>query len=171
MTPTPLREPSPSKRRRTDGASLSDLSDRTRLQSTTSTPPRQSSPTRSLFIDLRRTNPPIICEPQATGDLPQRVVLLRKRLTENFGGNILPRCFESRIEDLDREYYQDIPDYAYTNVQPPDAESLWQQLGKIYSNARDCDTYGKDENAWCLDVVQPLLNSVLEGTILQLVSV
>jgi hypothetical protein len=98
-------------------------------------------------------------------------VLLRKRLTENFGGKILPRCFESRIEGLDREYYQDIPDFAYTNVQPPDAESLWQQLEKIYVNARDCDTYGKDENAWCLDVVQPLLNSVLEGTMLQLVSV
>ena len=50
--------------------------------------------------------------------------------------------------------------------------SLWAEIEEIRLEARNCDMYGKDENAWCLDVVQPVLNCSLKGSRkLQLTSV
>jgi hypothetical protein len=49
---------------------------------------------------------------------------------------------------------------------------LWAKLKMICFDARQCDIYGKDENAWCLDVVQPILTSSNQGCqLLQLISV
>lgn len=67
-----------------------------------------------------------------------------------------------------------IPASAFYNSGAPDStlDSLWDEVEEIRSQARDCDMYGKDENAWCLDVVQPILRAGLrETTKLQLTSV
>ncbi|KAE8381618.1 hypothetical protein BDV26DRAFT_289258 [Aspergillus bertholletiae] len=49
---------------------------------------------------------------------------------------------------------------------------MWNELEEIRLDARHCDIYGKDENAWCLDVVQPILRTPTNDTPkLQLTSV
>lgn len=98
------RQPSPSKRRRTDDdgaaqgviplSSEISLSDRTKLRSSASTSSRQGSPTRDIFNQLRLADPPILCEPQATGSVPDVVLSLRRRLTDGFGQNVIPRRLE-----------------------------------------------------------------------------
>lgn len=86
---------SPAKRRRGDGgdssqrASLASVSE-PKLRSTTSTASRSSSPARDIFNQLRLSTPAIICEPQATGFLPEAVLSLRKRLTVGFGQGVIP---------------------------------------------------------------------------------
>lgn len=97
------RQPSPFKRRRTDDdgaaqgviplSSEISLSDRTKLRSSASTSSRHGSPTRDIFNQLRLADPPILCEPQATGSVPDTVLSLR-RLTDGFGQNIIPRRLE-----------------------------------------------------------------------------
>ena len=37
-----------------------------------------------------------------------------------------------------------------------------QEVKRIYINARTCSELGRDENAWCMDVVQPLVRLVLK---------
>ena len=60
----------------------------------------------------------------------------------------------------------EIPEFAFSNSDVPESTlgSLWDEVERIRSQARDCDMYGKDENAWCLDVVQPILLAGLRGT-------
>jgi hypothetical protein len=36
------------------------------------------------------------------------------------------------------------------------------QVKQIYINARTCSELGRDENAWCIDVVQPLVRLILK---------
>ncbi|KAE8351284.1 hypothetical protein BDV28DRAFT_137442 [Aspergillus coremiiformis] len=168
------RQPSPSKRRRADvddtdqrTSVTSDISisDRTKLRSSASNPSRQVSPTRDIFNQLRLAKPAIICEPQASGFIPNAVLSLRKRLTDGFGQKIIPRGLESRIRASDPAGAEDIPDSAYfdsTHISDTALDAMWRDLEEIRLEARYCDIYGKDENAWCLDVVQPILRSSLK---------
>jgi hypothetical protein len=40
--------------------------------------------------------------------------------------------------------------------------TLWKEVKKIFLNARDCKDGGRDENAWCDDVVRPLIRLAME---------
>ncbi|KAB8202246.1 hypothetical protein BDV34DRAFT_237096 [Aspergillus parasiticus] len=159
------RQPSPSKRRRTNiddpdqrTSSLPSeipLSERTKLRSDASTASRQGSPTRDVFNQLRLAKPAIICEPQATGSIPNTVLSLRKRLADGFGQGIIPRGLESRIRESDPAGAVVIPEYPYFDSGHMSDAALgvmWNELEEIRLQARHCDIYGKDENAWCLDV-------------------
>ncbi|KAE8407142.1 hypothetical protein BDV37DRAFT_280398 [Aspergillus pseudonomiae] len=178
------RQPSPSKRRRTDVddtdqrtsvTSEISISDRTKLRSSASNASRQVSPTRDIFNQLRLAKPAIICEPQASGLIPNTVLSLRKRLTDGFGQKVIPRAFESRIRASDPAGAEDIPDSAYfdsTHMSDTILDAMWSELEEIRLEARYCDMYGKDENAWCLDVVQPILRlSLKDESKLQLTNV
>ena len=35
--------------------------------------------------------------------------------------------------------------------------NIWKEVKKIFLNARDCKDGSRDENAWCDDVVRPLI--------------
>ena len=35
---------------------------------------------------------------------------------------------------------------------------VWKEVKKIFLNARDCKDSSRDENGWCIDVVQPLVH-------------
>jgi hypothetical protein len=37
-------------------------------------------------------------------------------------------------------------------------KALWDEVVDIYNEAKECDVYGQDENAWCLGVVQNILH-------------
>ena len=43
-----------------------------------------------------------------------------------------------------------------------DLRGTLEEVKRIYINARTCSELGRDENAWCLDVVQPLVHLVLK---------
>ncbi|KAJ0417623.1 hypothetical protein BJY00DRAFT_289284 [Aspergillus carlsbadensis] len=167
------RDSSPSKRPRIadDRTTISDIS----LRSTTSTTSRQVSPSRDILNQLRLADPPVIYGPLAVSPVPESIVTLRKRLADGFGHNIIPRGLESRIRAWDSLSADDIPETAYCNsstLSDASLDNLWAELKTIFFDARQCDFYNKDENAWCLDVVQPLLNSSIQGfPLLQLVNV
>jgi len=80
-----------------------------------------------------------------------------------------------RIHEYDPIGAEEIPNSAYfdsDHLSDSMLDSLWDELKRIFFEARHCDMYGKDENAWCLDVVQPILSSQFHGTNqLQLLSV
>jgi hypothetical protein len=58
-----------------------------------------------------------------------------------------------------------------SHVTETESDSLWDQLEAIRCDARDCDIYGRDESAWCQEVVNPLVNSVLDRDKLRFISV
>ncbi|KAF1840122.1 uncharacterized protein K460DRAFT_371339 [Cucurbitaria berberidis CBS 394.84] len=39
---------------------------------------------------------------------------------------------------------------------------MWKKIKEIFLNARDCKNGGRDENAWCDDVVRPLVHLAME---------
>jgi hypothetical protein len=39
---------------------------------------------------------------------------------------------------------------------------LWNRIKTIFGNAHDCKDGGRDENAWCDDVVRPLIDLAME---------
>ncbi|KAL3439785.1 hypothetical protein BJX65DRAFT_315415 [Aspergillus insuetus] len=165
------RDSSPSKRPRLadDRTITSEIS----LRSTTTTS-RQVSPTRDILNQLRLADPPVVCGPTVSRT-PDSAIVLRKRLTDGFGHKIIPRGLESRIRAFDSLSADEIPETAYydsSTLSDAALDDLWAELEKICLDASQCDIYGKDENAWCLDVVQPILTSSIQGCqLLQLVSV
>ena len=40
--------------------------------------------------------------------------------------------------------------------------TIWKEAKKIFLNARDCKDGSRDENAWCDDVVRPLIQLAME---------
>ena len=40
--------------------------------------------------------------------------------------------------------------------------TLWNEVKFIFLNARDCDVGARDENAWCDDVVRPLVHLAMK---------
>ncbi|KAE8152048.1 hypothetical protein BDV25DRAFT_77883 [Aspergillus avenaceus] len=149
----------------------SSISDCTDIQSDACSTSYQNSPqdtpVRDIFNQLRVAKPPILCQPQAIGPVPNGVLSMRKCLTDGFGQRIIPRGLESRIRKSDPVAAEEIPQTAYddgTHMSDADLEGLWSDLESIRLEARYCDMYEKDENAWGLDVVQPILQSALKGT-------
>ncbi|CAG5180769.1 uncharacterized protein ALTATR162_LOCUS9396 [Alternaria atra] len=41
--------------------------------------------------------------------------------------------------------------------------NIWKEAKKIFLNARDCKDGGRDENAWCDDVVRPLVHLAIKS--------
>jgi hypothetical protein len=39
---------------------------------------------------------------------------------------------------------------------------FWEEVKKIFLNARDCKDGSRDENAWCDDVVRPLVHLAMK---------
>lgn len=64
------------------------------------------------------------------------------------------------------------PDIGYQVIKPADYDSgdmrcadeltaLWETVKNLFLNARDCKDCNRDENAWCHDVLQPLIHLVI----------
>ena len=41
--------------------------------------------------------------------------------------------------------------------------TIWEEAKKIFLNARDCKDGSRDENAWCDDVVRPLVYLAMDS--------
>ena len=54
-------------------------------------------------------------------------------------------------------------DFDYNDVRSAEELSdLWKEVKTIFLNARDCKDGSRDENAWCDDVVRPLIHLTME---------
>ncbi|KAE8347017.1 hypothetical protein BDV24DRAFT_53115 [Aspergillus arachidicola] len=68
----------------------------------------------------------------------------------------------------------DIPDSAYDDTNNPsdrELDVLWETIMEIMREARVCSRYQKDESAWCIKVVYPMLHLAFKGSMLKAESV
>ncbi|KAJ9634223.1 hypothetical protein H2199_009053 [Coniosporium tulheliwenetii] len=116
---------SPRKRRRAENdgifpnqsvsvTSPTELTERTRIDPPSSS--RPSSPTRDLPNQLRIANPAIDCTPPQGVVLPDSATILRKHLVQDFGQRVIPAGLRQRIAVLGPEWTEEIPDFAYDNM-------------------------------------------------------
>ncbi|KAH7119534.1 hypothetical protein B0J11DRAFT_440129, partial [Dendryphion nanum] len=188
--PNSYRSESPKRRRTEDvddiqpGQSASQLGHETPLPLTernTFSPPgsrvsssvkRSSSPTRETPIVLRSAWPPVLTE--SLNGLketpPWHIERLGDRLAEGVDAGFIPHGLQAC--ELPSVYFND-PEVGYQSIKPADFDhsdmrsaedlsSIWKVVRTIFLNARDCKDGSRDENAWCDDVVRPLIHLTME---------
>ncbi|KAF1962894.1 hypothetical protein CC80DRAFT_530789 [Byssothecium circinans] len=101
-----------------------------------SSPKRSSSLTRETPIILRSAYPPVLVE--SLNGLKEAPPEHAERL--------------GLAADLDRNDTRSAEELS----------TIWNEAKKIFLNARDCKDGGRDENAWCDDVVRPLVHLAIE---------
>lgn len=101
---------------------------------------------------------------------PRRVRDVIERLEDGLDRGWIPGRLRELIEEDADFGYQRIVPHAWSNstsqslsgleMDSKEREELvyvLQKVKKIWLNARTCQARGRDENAWCMDVVQPLI--------------
>ncbi|KAH4354204.1 hypothetical protein HBH97_254470 [Parastagonospora nodorum] len=128
-----------------------------------STPKRSSSPTRETPIILRSAWPPVITE-SLNGlkeSPPEHADSLGDWLAEGVDFGFIPQGLQHTIKTD--------PDVGYQIIKPGDFDrndrhcagemlTLWQDVKEVFLDARNCKDGSCDENAWCGDVVRPLVH-------------
>ncbi|KAL9083130.1 MAG: hypothetical protein Q9165_008660 [Trypethelium subeluteriae] len=130
-------------------------------------PKRPSSPTRETPIILRNAWPPVLTE--SLNGLkeapPEHAELLGDRLAHGVDYGFIPQGL--------RDVIKTDPEVGHQTTRPVDFDSsdtrpveellrMWNEIKKIFLNARDCKDGSRDENAWCDDVVRPLLRLAMD---------
>jgi hypothetical protein len=173
------RNQSPSKRARLDDDALSEKSNSMAsdpltldARSTFSLPisqasktRRPSSPSRETEANLRYANPPIRTEPLngVRDPIPQRVREMMDRLQPDNVERWVPASLEESIM-MDSELgLQQISKRAWNHDDTDLAvdQSTLEVVKDIFLCARHCAENGRDENAWCAEVVRPILQLAL----------
>ncbi|PSN58769.1 hypothetical protein BS50DRAFT_368104 [Corynespora cassiicola Philippines] len=143
-------------------------------------PRRANSPSRDNIAVLASASPPTITEPSSglKTPPPRRVRDVIERLEDGLDRGWIPGQLRELIEEDEDFGYQRIESHAWSNaaarrLADPAVDSeerealayLLRKVKKIWINARMCQAKGRDENAWCTDVIQPLLKLAmrLEG--------
>lgn len=149
-----------------------------------SSPKRPSSPTRETPIILRSAWPPVLTE-SLNGlkeDPPEHAERLGDRLADGIDSGFIPQglqvcTFRSRCSQIKLTYIQHIikndPDVGYQTIKMTDFDRndkrsieelavIWKEAKKIFLNARNCKDGSRDENAWCDDVVRPLVHLAMD---------
>ncbi|KAF2240216.1 hypothetical protein BU26DRAFT_573006 [Trematosphaeria pertusa] len=143
-----------------------------------SSPRRGISPSRETIATLKDALPPIQTEPFDGAQLPvnrairDKVMAAMERLEPGRVDGWVPRCLQEAIisdnalgvQTFDRHAFIDSP-RNLSECDLPLREELQYTLKKvkqIYQRARTCKTRGRDENAWCQVVIQPLVELALE---------
>ncbi|KAL5371474.1 hypothetical protein DPSP01_014248 [Paraphaeosphaeria sporulosa] len=148
-------------------------------QAGTRSPRRANSPSRDNIAVLASASPPTITEPSSglKTPPPRRVRDVMERLEDGLDSGWIPGWLREPIEEEQDFGYQRIERHAWDQST---ARSLSVTVGgeerkrlayvlrkvkKIWLNARVCQSRGRDENAWCMDVIQPLVKLAmrLEG--------
>ncbi|KAF2629550.1 hypothetical protein BU25DRAFT_485471 [Macroventuria anomochaeta] len=174
------RSPSPSKRRRKGGSSLSGrsalrtgsivLSERTVFTATSSVK-RTASPSRHL-TELRTAQPsislaPITMPPQPLlQDTMTCLAHLRRQLGTAIKDRYIPGGLKHAIEQdpdfrlsLSMEPFDEVA-FDYDDTRSPHDLTLVDVLRRvkgIFQSAGLCSQCGKNENAWCFGVIWPLI--------------
>ncbi|KAL5371450.1 hypothetical protein PMIN06_012891 [Paraphaeosphaeria minitans] len=149
-----------------------------RASTNASSPRRGISPLRETIATLKDAMPPILTEPYDGAQLPvneairDMVMDVMERLGPGQLDGWVPRCLKEEIKSdnalgiqtFDRHAFTDSP-CNLSECNPSLREELRYTLGKvkqIFKRARTCKTRGRDENAWCQVVIQPLMELALE---------
>ncbi|PVH90837.1 hypothetical protein DM02DRAFT_399961 [Periconia macrospinosa] len=149
-------------------------------QTSTRSPRRANSPSRDNITVLASASPPTITEPSSglKTPPPQRVRNVMEQLEDGLGRGWIPGRLRKSIEEDADFGYQRIESHAWDDRTAPslpdmDIDSkerkalayVLRKIKKIWLNARMCQARGRDENAWCMDVIQPLIKLAmrLEG--------
>jgi hypothetical protein len=98
-----------------------------------------------------------------------------ERLEAGLDRGWIPRPLRALIEEDTDFGYQRIESHAWSDstarilseqdVNSRDWEALtyvFKKVKEIWLNARICQARGRDENAWCMDVIQPLMKLAME---------
>lgn len=109
---------------------------------------------------------------------PRKVQEVMDRLEDGLDRGYIPGWLRRPIEDDQDFGYQRIEHHAWGESATPDLSDpdlnaeeheklvyLLRKVKKIWLNARVCESRGRDENAWCMDVILPLVKLAmrLEG--------
>ncbi|KAF2679499.1 hypothetical protein K458DRAFT_117213 [Lentithecium fluviatile CBS 122367] len=148
-------------------------------QAGTRSPHRANSPSRDNIAVLASASPPTITEPSSGLKTlpPRRVRDVMERLEDSLDRGWIPGWLRELIEEDQDFGYQRIEFHAWgertarsldPDVNREEREGLayvLRKVKKIWLNARVCQSRGRDENAWCMDVIQPLVKLAmrLEG--------
>ncbi|KAF2105499.1 hypothetical protein BDV96DRAFT_373268 [Lophiotrema nucula] len=182
-SPTPAvamsteRSQSPNKRARIDdevvpGESISVVLRPLEELSTFSPPvtqasktPRSSSPSRETVVNLQFAKPPILTEAfnGATHPIPQRVWDIMYRLQPDNVERWVPASLKESIMGDSELGLQQISKGAWDPDCPDPVVDQYTlaAVKDIFLCARHCTAKGRDENAWCAEVVRPLLELAL----------
>ena len=132
-------------------------------------PRRSISPSRDKLTTLAVAAPPTIKKPSSalTESLPPEVSRVMDLIEEDLGSGWIPAEFKTLIKEDKDIGYQRIEAQAWDSSEarnPLDSDIL-REVKKIWSNAEMCQQMGRDENAWCMDVIVPLIQLAvsLEG--------
>jgi hypothetical protein len=98
-----------------------------------------------------------------------------ERLEVGLDRGWIPRPLRVRIEEDTDFGYQRIESRAWSDSTPQtfsnqdvdneDQEALtyvFKKVKEIWLSARICQARGRDENAWCIDVIQPLIKLAMK---------
>ncbi|KAF2023168.1 hypothetical protein EK21DRAFT_13274, partial [Setomelanomma holmii] len=150
--------------------SVVELNERTTLSSLSVGSKRSTSPIRQKTL-LRTARPPILQDPLSNPSIPvpanvaPRLRALRQRLGRRLTSQFIPACLRTELEKepafQTAAVHEPIDDDAYneSDERPAELCALVVDRAKaVLQGTQLCTKYNKDENAWCLDVVIPLLD-------------
>ncbi|KAL9632849.1 MAG: hypothetical protein Q9164_005056 [Protoblastenia rupestris] len=127
---------------------------------------RSSSPTKKkvdtdLVRVLRGAVPKVICDGLEVvfRSMTSETTTLLKQLSEGVEEGVIPVCMKSRLQETTGAF--GIPSLAYDTditLNETEADDLWDFVRLIFDTAKTCRERQRDENAWCENVVLPLMN-------------
>ncbi|KAF2789873.1 hypothetical protein K505DRAFT_365232 [Melanomma pulvis-pyrius CBS 109.77] len=84
---------------------------------------------------------------------------LGDRLAEGVHSGFIPQGLQHVIKnDFEVGYQNTKLDFDHNDkCSPEELATIWNKIKEIFLNARDCKDGSRDENAWCDDVVRPLV--------------
>ncbi|KAH8726038.1 hypothetical protein GQ44DRAFT_579865, partial [Phaeosphaeriaceae sp. PMI808] len=137
----------------------------------TRSPRRANSPPRKKIAVLASASPPTITKPSLglKKPLPQKVRDVKERLGEGLDKGWIPVELRKLIEEDTDFGDQQIKSCAWgesaTSNFAVERETLLfilRKVKKIWLNACVCQLKGRDENAWCMDVIKPLIKLAMK---------
>jgi hypothetical protein len=150
-----------------------ELNERITLSSLSAGSKRPASPTRQM-VQLRTARPPILQDSlskpslQVPADVAPRLRALRQRLGRGLTSRFIPACLRSVLEtepDLQSALaVEPIDDDAYDENDERPANQcalIVDRVKDVWQGAMLCTEHRMDENAWCQEVVIPLLDLAL----------
>ncbi|KAH8689736.1 hypothetical protein GQ44DRAFT_241180 [Phaeosphaeriaceae sp. PMI808] len=126
---------------------------------------RRTTGLRKEIVMLKKASPPIITGPCEGAELPpDRVTAVMGRLEP---GKVVGWIPESLKEPITSDMTHGGPtfdDRAFSHFTDPDFNPQYTlgKVKKIFQRAQTCYALGRDENAWCQVVIQPLVKLALK---------
>lgn len=141
-----------------------------------STPRRSNSPSRETIAALRVASPSITTEPLdgVESEPPAQVMAVVARLENGLDQGWIPGWLEELVRADTDIGFQRFKPIAFSNTATRDLsdpnldsaaraelEYTLRKVKNIFKKALHCQTRGRDENAWCDDVIRPMVKLAL----------